>query len=253
MQSHDELEALAAGYALSALDLQERQVFEAHLAACGACALQVAEMSAAAAGLSLAVEERDPPPQLKQRILALARAEKAVPSQVVPRRRWAAAWRERLLGYRAAAIAAAVLLLVSAGLTVWNVRLQATLDTNRARLSRSYDALAIWGQAEHWWRSQGTAFAPDARSSLAHSSKQSAGCLLAWNLPPAEGKVYQVWTIKDGVTTRAGRLLLFDSTLWRIIPGDVNALEAVLVTLEENEGTRQPEGPVVLRVDIRQQ
>jgi len=108
------------------------------------------------------------------------------------------------------------------------------------------------GQAEHWWRSQGTSFAPDARSSLAHSSKQSAGCLLAWNLPPAAGKVYQVWSIKDGVTTKVGRLLLFDSTLWRIIPGDVSAMEAVQVTLEENDGVAQPKGPVVLQVDLQQ-
>ena len=253
MQSHDELEALAAGYALSALDLQERQVFEAHLTTCGGCARQVAEMGAAAAGLSFTLEELEPPPQLRQRILAMARAEKAAPAQVVPRRGWATAWRQLLLGYRTVAIAAAVLLLVSAGLGYWNVRLQTTLDTNRARLTRSYDAVAIMGQAEHWWRSQGTVAAPDARSSLAHSSKQSAGCLLAWNLPSAAGKVYQVWSIKDGVTTKVGRLLLFDSTLWRIIPGDVNAMEAVLVTLEASEGTRQPEGPVVLRVDIQQQ
>ncbi|HLC29167.1 MAG TPA: anti-sigma factor [Dehalococcoidia bacterium] len=252
MQSHDELEALAAGYALSALDIQERQVFEAHLTTCGGCARQAAELGAVAGVLSLDVEEMAPPPQLKQRILALARAEQAISLHVAPRRWWAIAWRELLLGYRTAAMAAAVLLLVSAGLTVWNFRLQTTLDTSRARLSRSYDAVAIMGQAEHWWRSQGTSFAPDARSSLAHSSKQSAGCLLAWNLPPAAGKVYQVWSIKDGVTTKVGRLLLFDSTLWRIIPGDVSAMEAVQVTLEENDGVAQPKGPVVLQVDLQQ-
>ena len=147
MQSHDELEALAAGYALSALDLQERQVFEAHLATCGSCVRQAAELGAVAGVLSLDVEEMAPPPQLKQRILVMARAEKAVPLQVAPRRGWATAWRGLLLGYRTAAIAAALLLLVSAGLTVWNFRLQTTLSTSQTRLTRSYDAVAIMGQA----------------------------------------------------------------------------------------------------------
>ena len=40
--SHDELSGMAAGYALSALDPDELNIFEAHLASCPECRANVA-------------------------------------------------------------------------------------------------------------------------------------------------------------------------------------------------------------------
>ena len=76
--SHDEMESLVAGYVLLALDTEDREAFEAHLATCNLCAQSVAEWQQMAASLPLLVEQREPPQGLEGRILSAVRAQRAV-------------------------------------------------------------------------------------------------------------------------------------------------------------------------------
>jgi hypothetical protein len=85
----DNLHEQAPAYVVDALDDAERAAFEAHLVHCAACRDEVAALGGAAGALAFAAEAPPPPPELRERILAAARAEG--PPNVVPlrsRRRW---------------------------------------------------------------------------------------------------------------------------------------------------------------------
>ncbi|MFN2520125.1 MAG: anti-sigma factor domain-containing protein [Candidatus Limnocylindria bacterium] len=61
-------------YAMEALGPEERAAIDTHLAGCAACAAQVRELAAVVDALPGAVPLREPPPQLRARVLASANA-----------------------------------------------------------------------------------------------------------------------------------------------------------------------------------
>jgi len=73
--SHDELNGMAA-YALSALEADELDRFEEHLATCPECQSSVAAIRPAVDALSMTGEEAAPAHGLRGRILASAREER---------------------------------------------------------------------------------------------------------------------------------------------------------------------------------
>ncbi len=73
MSDHAWLEH-AAPYALGALDENERASFEAHLSTCDVCTAEVRELRNVAGLLATAAPDVAPPPRLRERILADARA-----------------------------------------------------------------------------------------------------------------------------------------------------------------------------------
>ena len=85
--------------------------FEEHLAGCERCREEIAGLSGAAEALAYASGPAEPPPELRDRILVAARAER--PNVVPLRPRWA---------YAIAAVAA-VAACAAVGLGIWNVSL----------------------------------------------------------------------------------------------------------------------------------
>ena len=75
--SHPWLEH-AAPYALGALDESERVSFEAHLASCDVCAAEVRELRDVTGVIAGGVTQLTPPPALRDRILADARAVRSI-------------------------------------------------------------------------------------------------------------------------------------------------------------------------------
>jgi hypothetical protein len=69
---HDEYEALAVAWVISALEPAEQTIFEAHWAGCGRCARTVAGALEIAAELAYGVPDVVPPPRLRERVLAAA-------------------------------------------------------------------------------------------------------------------------------------------------------------------------------------
>src|SRR5512134_3139208 len=117
---------LTAGYALDALDPEERSAYEAHLAGCEHCREELASFWETTEALAVAASGPAPSPALRDRILADARAEP--PQNVVPfepRRR------------RAAPVLAAL------ALGIWGSRLSRDLDETRSALARARAASAI--------------------------------------------------------------------------------------------------------------
>ncbi len=134
---------LLGAFALGAVDAEEAASVRAHLATCAECQAEMAELWLAVDSLPGLVEPMEPPPALRDRIAAAIAAEAASPAPVPPApsatpapepvptiapappvpepiRKPASFW-SRATPWAAAA---AILLLLSAGLLVWNLRLR---------------------------------------------------------------------------------------------------------------------------------
>ena len=82
---HAEYEALAAGYALHALEPQDEQRLSAHLMTCPGCARLVADTASLGAAFADLLEAEAPPVGLRERILAAAAAEpRQVRERILP-------------------------------------------------------------------------------------------------------------------------------------------------------------------------
>ncbi len=80
---HAEFAALAAGYALHALEPEDEQRLSAHLMTCPQCARIVADTASLGAAFAELLDVEPPPSGLRERILAAATAEPRMPREVV--------------------------------------------------------------------------------------------------------------------------------------------------------------------------
>src|SRR5262245_42665483 len=136
---HETYNELTAAYALDALDDDETKAYEEHLAGCAICQDNLAALSGTMVQLAFAAPPVDPSPELRERILEAARAERQSPAPAVaetvapaepekveplrPRRAW---WRPSTRTGFGVAVAVAACLIV--GLGIWNVSLSRQLD-----------------------------------------------------------------------------------------------------------------------------
>jgi anti-sigma-K factor RskA len=205
----DTLHDLSAAYALDALDADERQSYEEHLAGCASCQEDVAAFSGTAAELGFAVEPGTPPPALRGRILDAARAER--PNVVPLRPRWAAP----------VAAIAAVAACVAVGLGVWNVSLHHQLSNAHAQAVQHVPVSGIPG-------------------SLVVSSGGSAA-LVVFSMPSAPaGKTYEAWVLRNGKAIPAGLFQGGPGPGFVPIQGKVPKGAKVAVTVEPAAGSAQP-------------
>ena len=141
MARHAEARDLLGAFALGAVDAEEAATVREHLATCAECQAEIAELWAMVDVLRNTVEPLDPPPALRDRIAAAIMAERPsspptsatplpaafgltptiapverVPDPIRPPTFWS-----RATPWMAAA---AILLLLSAGLLVWNLQLR---------------------------------------------------------------------------------------------------------------------------------
>jgi anti-sigma factor RsiW len=197
-------------YAMDALDVDDERVFEEHLASCEACREELASLREATAALAYGAVGPAPPPELKQRILADAKAER--PNVLsLPRRR---SWTAPLAA--AAALAAAVAI----GVGVWAATRPAANDSFTSVLAKPGAKLVPMGD-------RGTlAVAPDGTAAIALTVPRA----------PA-GKTYEAWVIRDGAAKRAG---LFSGTTVLRIERPVKPGSVVAVTIERSGGVERP-------------
>jgi anti-sigma-K factor RskA len=231
--------ALAGAYALNALDGAERDRFERHLRGCRACESEVRGFAATATALAMATAA-EPPPGLKQRVLAAAAVTRQSPpvvAEAADRRRPRPAAPRRSWLPRLAVPVAAVGLVAAAvlgGVTVWT---QHQLTTVQAENQAIAAVLA----------------APDAQIATARTSaggvatvvaSHSAGSMVFTSaglhaLPPSE--VYELWFL--GKTARPAGLLPPPTRAGRTPPVLASGLavgDKVGVTVEPAGGSSGP-------------
>lgn len=202
--------ANVAPYALDALDADEEREFEEHLASCEACREELASLREATAALAYGAVGPAPPPELKERILAEAAAERPNVVSLPQRRSWTAPLAA------AAAIAAAVAI----GVGVYAATRPASSDPLASVLAKPGAKLVPMGD----------------RGALAVAPDGTAAIALTVPRAPA-GKTYEAWVIRDGAAQRAG---LFSGATVLRIDRPVKPGSVVAVTLERAGGVDAP-------------
>ena len=228
---------LTAGYALDALDADERAAYEAHLPGCGSCQHELASFWQTTEALAVAASGPAPSTALRERILADVRAEP--PQNVVPLQSRHNRRTTSVLVAVAAVAAVAVL-----GLGLWASRLSSDLDETRDALASARAAAAIVAD-------------PSARSvDLATGSgslvvdPDGRAALVLPNLGPApSGRTYQAWIIENDNPIPAGTFPGEDGLDVVLVDGDVADGEVVAVTIEDAGGAETPNLPPIVASD----
>jgi anti-sigma-K factor RskA len=216
---------LTAGYALDALDSDERRAYEEHLEGCERCQAELASFWEVTAAMALATSGPEPSVELRQRIIDQARAER---QNVIPLRR-----RLRPVQTRVLAVAAAAAAIVAIGLGAWAVTLKTRLDDRNGELSANRATLAIVSDPSA--RTVGLAKG-DGRVVVAAGR---AVMVLNKLAAAPSGKTYELWVITGSTARRAGLFTNSGTAVVRlerpVAKGDV-----VAVTLERSGGVDAP-------------
>jgi len=211
-----ELHELTAGYALDALDRDERARYEEHLGSCEACREDLQGFWQVTGSLAHAAGGPKPPPALRERILQQARSERM---NVVPL--------QRRFAPRALSAVAAVAAVAAIGLGLWATSLSRDLD----RMERER---AVLGDPKaRTYQSGG------GEADLVVTPGGDAALIVRTLAPAPQGKDYEIWVFENGVPKAAG---LFEKPGVAMLSLRVAPGQMVAVTLEPDGGLDAPSG-----------
>lgn len=227
----ESLHELAAGFALDALDDDERGAFEQHLAGCDRCAEDLRTFRETAALLAFAADAPEPRAELRQRVLEEARRERPQQSVVVLRPRRA---------LTATGLAAAAAVAAAVGLGVWAASLSGSLDAERSAAADSARVAAILaaGDAER--------LVLGGESEVVRTPQGDAVIVMR-DLPAApDGLTYEAWVIDEGAPVKAGLFDGGDALEVVLLSEPVREGSTVAVTLEPAGGSDRPTGEILM-------
>ena len=255
-RNHAEFLDLAAGYALDALDVADRERFQAHLdSGCAECAAAVQEFSAGAAVLGASLDPVTPPPGVRARVLGSLPDRGPAQAKVTPIPERKTPW----LTY--GALAAAAALAVTTVLSSQRAdRYRVERDTLVTQLSQLQGRL---DDAEKWLA---LASSPGSRRAALARTPDAAPTLEGWaTFEPGTGSAivvlvnaeaptaqdYELWALRGDGPTSLG-VVQADETGLVVLRlediGDPASIAGFAVSLEPDGGSPQatPTSPVVL-------
>ncbi len=233
-QDHAHYRELLGAYALAALPAEERTALERHLATCPTCRLELRSLLAAARALPLSVDERIPSPSLRERIRSAAleereRAAHAAEPESPPSTSRIAVLHERrsLVPW----LAAAVLLLFSVAMLVWNLQLRQEIESIALK----------------------PAAAPQAHGKVIYLREWNIVLITVEDLPPLQpGQVYQVWLIEGNQPVSAGVFTQPDGRF--AVAADIADYSAIAITIEQGPlGSPAPTSEPIVMAELPRQ
>lgn len=225
-----EAHELIAAYALDALDEDDRARAEALLASSEEAREELLAFSEVSAALAVGVVGPAPPPELRERILAGARAE---PQNVLPFE--PPAGRRGVRSARVLGLATAVAAAAAIGIGVWGISLAGELDDTELALDEARAVNEVLSDPT----ATTVTLAAGAGKLVVDGSRNAVLVVDGLDAAP-EGKAYQVWIVDDGAATAAGS---FDGDATRDVvrvDGAVPPTAVVAVTVEDARGVDQP-------------
>ena len=221
-----DLHQLIAPYALDALEADDRSRFEAHLALCEQCRVELVGFMSTAARLGEA-EALTPPAELRERLLTMAEStsqEHPVVSALSQRRGI------RRVAPRLALVAAVAAAVVGIGGFVAEHERADDLSAERARV-------AAVMTAEDGTMTVDVASGGGSVRVIASKSRNAA-VVLGESLPTLDDdQTYQVWHMEDGKPTSVGLLGHGPGMLY---VDSIKGAEAYAVSVEPSGGSPQP-------------
>ena len=248
--NHDEWLERAEVYALGALDREELNRFEAHLASgCSLCEKHLREAREALVQLPRSLAPVEPPRGVKVELLKRIAPEAKVSIADRSRFRWL--W----WGVAAGALAAAGLLIVLS----WNLitarnqlrELQGQIAALQSQVAQREELIGFLSDPQvRIVNLAGLPPSPGARGQLLWNPLARTGLLLVTGLPQTPtDKAYELWGIAGAEPVPAGVFIVNDRglALFRLpaLPA-AKSFDKFAVTLEPAGGVPQPTGSMVL-------
>ncbi|MCZ3386639.1 MAG: anti-sigma factor [Actinomycetia bacterium] len=198
----DNLHALAAAYALDALDQTESGAFEEHLTGCDLCDTDVREMRETAAALAASVAET-PPASLRSRVLEQAsQTPQSESTTYAPVASLAEHKSRRLSTSRWLAGVAAAAMIVAGGLGISTYQVDQRADEAQVAAGEITALLADPGATVR--RSE---VVGGGTGTLVYSPTREQAAFLTVSVPAtAPDQTYQLWAIDGGGATSLGLL-----------------------------------------------
>ena len=235
-----EAEELLGAYALDALPEDEARRVEEHLRSCPEHRAAAAELRQTSSLLPLTVEEGDPSPELRARIIEAVKAtpphredtntaaRRAVATTVVPMRRTARLPNWAARASRLAVAAAIVLALGVGGLIGYQLGHSAQ------------------GQVAYTFQGDPTA-APGAEARLVYFKDRKQAVVAISGLPRlGSGQVYEMWLIKNGVPVDKGVSSSQNGDLAAQVSGDLLQFQQFAITIEPGEQQLPTTKPILV-------
>jgi hypothetical protein len=235
---HPDRDDLVA-YSLEALEPREAAAVEAHAPGCARCTRELQALAPAVAVLGESVEQLEPPPELRERVLAIVREEaeaKQAELSGARDREEATARRERR-GLRGLLMRPAVGL---AGLAIVGAGVGGYLVADESGNAGGESTVPVVAQTQ---KGIGGTLAIDDTSSMLNLHG------LKHHLTGRE--VYQVW-VAQGSTVRPSSNFIPDSEgrAMTAVDGPLDKGNRVMVTLEPHPGETAPTTPVLLSATV---
>lgn len=228
--THPSREDIAA-YAIGGLDAAEEEAVFAHIEICDHCRSELTHLAPAVGVLAESVEQREPPPALRERLLA-AIAEDAAPAAPEPERRRAPARRFSLGG---------LLLRPAAGLAAVAIAIAGVGGYLIAEDEQSEPAEETFAVSSP---------TPEAGGTLVVEGSEAT--MHVHGMPQLEkGGVYQVWVAAGGEVVPSATFVPHeDGTATAAVPEAAADADEVMVTAEPRAGRTSPTLPAVLDVRL---
>jgi anti-sigma-K factor RskA len=233
IDGHPDRDDLVA-YSLGALEPGEERDVEAHAPSCARCTRELQALAPAVAALGESVEQIEPPPELRERVLASVyadvdrRAEERKAGEERERRRERRGWRGLLLRPAMGLAALAIAVAAVGGYLVAS-------DGDEGPGETTVPVVAQQGIG-------GTLAVGDDSSTLAlHGLKQLSG-----------REVYKVWVAK-GESLRPSADFVPDASgrATTVVEGQLTAGTRVMVTREPEPDRTTPTPPILLNATVR--
>ena len=234
MTHEEEAESIAA-YALGALPELEARLLERHLMGCETCHQELQRAQRGVDALARSVPHVEPPPALKESLMAVVTAEAAAASEPSPAGRRARPgridWLPRLRPAVAFAAAAVAIALAFAAGTL------TTDDADRRVVAAEVDRGRL----------------PDGEASLVIPEGGRGGAVLRVQALPDPGRdrVYQVWVERDGEVIPVSIFNVDSNGSGAAgISESLEGVTAVMVTRESRGGAAAPTEPPAITADV---
>lgn len=249
-----DVHASSGAYVVDALEPAEREEFERHLTTCAMCRAEIAELSEAAAMLSLLTEQA-PPPDVWAKTVAQTRTIRQLPpldrapapvsrvDELAVRR----ARRSATVSRWIAAAAAVVALAAGGGFVHSHQQLNTVRADGAATAQQLTDAQAQQDATQHLLSASDlkTARAPvtgGGTATVLSSASDGHMLFVAAGLPTLEAsKTYQLWLIDGaGKPVSAGTFRPSAGATKQLVAGNLGSTAIVGLTVEPSGGSKAP-------------
>jgi anti-sigma factor RsiW len=216
-----------AAYLLDALPGDEARRFERHMDGCARCQERARWLRGSVEILPTAVDQLEPPPALRERLMETVRAEAAADS--LPARRPRRRRRVWLWSVPRPALALTAIVIAAAAVGGY--------------------VLGSGGDGNETVTATAKSTAPGVSASVERTGDQ--GILRVSGLPQRPGHIYEVWVARDGKVEPSGLFQVHrDGTGAAAIPRGLDNADQVMVTLEPAGGSAKPTRKPLIAADI---